>query len=73
MALADDLGPRLYRLSFAYSSIVVLAEGSPPFAAHLATSQAALLRLARRLGTAVQLLTSSSAQQTQVRLRIVGF
>ena len=71
-ALADELAPWLFRLSFAYSSIIVLAEGSPAFAAQMAASQAALLHLARRLGVAVQLLTSSSSQKTQVRSEIDG-
>ena len=66
-ALAEDLAPRLFHLSFAYSSVVLLAEGGPAFAAQLAAAQGTLLRLARRLGTAVQLLSSSSAQQTRVR------
>ena len=62
----DDLGPRFYRLSFAYREVILLTEGSPSFTLQMMTSQAALLHLGRRVGLSVQLLSCSSALQTQV-------
>ena len=68
-SLSDVVGPQLFRLSFAFGAVALIVQGGPAFRRRLASAQPEVLRLARRVGVAVQLLVTSSAQHTQVRQR----
>ena len=65
-SITEVVGPQLFRLGFAYGAAVLVVQGGPAFQRSLAMCQPELLRLGRRVGITVQLLTTSSAQHTQV-------
>jgi hypothetical protein len=65
--MAVAIGRQLFVLGLAFSSCILVFEGSRQFEWRLLAAMPELLGLAHAAGVALQCITSTSEQQTQVR------